>query len=471
MILLKKLASDDFWVALFRHIPNQIVKDLLLASILWINLRIYDFPFDTEISVLFLVGKFFFKTPMKLFNWTNVLMALFFGSMFVVNPPSIFHPVNELADYVVKVDPSFSTPKLIGLNIALMLICFTLYWLLYRWIQKFPKSPKLLIMSGLFVALLFLFKSLPQEEIATWAVLGLIAWYSKGFWMMLYQFSEVHLLTRYSALTHFLTVSPFWQQTWGRTAVPRGLSEYLNASADPLRSEKASVAGLKLLVWANVLLLVNHLFVELLRFLSTWQSSLAPWLYAPNLRNISLYSYFAIDWRTCTFYLFAKCFVFFLILAHKSHVIVGIAQAFGFDIPRNFNNPFRSSSFNDFIHRIYYYYIAILQRVFFFPIWSYLRWVRQKNLRIWLTTFLTILIGGILNAYLRAVQVLPRQSLADYVTSIDDRYLYFVCLGAALGLSSVYRQPPAFLQSSRLYSYLRVPFYFLLYCFCFTLQS
>ncbi len=454
------------------------LKTSLYSGLLFVFLSLYKFPFAPEIAIGHWVSLACFKNRIQGFVWTNLLLALFAGMFFVATPLSILAPTQYWGEIVNQHLGETGFWGRTGLTGIVLVLSYGIYFLLFRFFLRFR-----MVSPAVVIALLILFgvvvlKSYVWPAGVSLVLLGLLLYLSKSFWMCAYQFSEVDLLKKYPVHFHFSASSPLWQQTWARTSVPRGFGDFLNTETSSQRTEVTLRSGVRLFLWALILQQISiHLYK--ICFLDAdsngWGFSAQGLFMYPrhNLLDLTFE-----NWMPLLASLLMRTAIFLLFLAHTSHAIVAIARFYGFDVRKNFDNPFRAQSFNEFFARAFHYYISILQRIFFYPLWARLKGIRNKYLRIFVVSWLTIFGGGLAASYLRKIALLDQLSLQDYfISSIHDRSYYFLALAFAIAISSTWglyrskRRLTGERKSSRFFAAAKVAMYFLIFAICFSLQN
>ena len=396
----------------------------------------------------------------------NLLFVFLTGSILSASIPQAGFDVQQWPPpWITTNHPTWA----MVLSIALF---FVSYFLLFWAFKNFKRLRAPISICLATTLLLACFCLLSRETLFLKAVcVGLFVAFVRNFWSMAFQLSEVDLLAKKPFMDHLGTLSSPWHVGWGSQNIMRGYSDYTNSlGADAIQLSRLRSAGVKLIIYAVVLkygadLFYDFFFSQSIKIGSVQLAGLSPLLgielSAKNFINLSLPISYA--WV----YMLARCAHFILSLAAFTNVAVSIARMCGLSARRHVFHPLRATSFNNFLNRTYYYYIATILRFFYFPLWGHLRLIRQRTARLFLTTYLTIFIGGMITTLLH---YLPFDVASDFFyvqTAFLFRTPYFLLLALISGGSAVL---PSVLPNHILVRLTRGPFYFVLYALCFALQ-
>ena len=94
----------------------------------------------------------------------------------------------------------------------------------------------------------------------------------------------------------------------------------------------------------------------------------------------------------------ATTFLLYLHVSGQFHIIIGLLQLFGFNLPETHHLYVLSSSFTDFWRRINIYWKEFMQKIFFFPIFFRLKHLGQKRALI-VATVLVFIITWLMHSY------------------------------------------------------------------------
>lgn len=96
--------------------------------------------------------------------------------------------------------------------------------------------------------------------------------------------------------------------------------------------------------------------------------------------------------------------------------------ALGYDVPRRFSFPLRASSFAEFYNALMPYYIMLINRLYFYPLYSWLRkraWDRYRAYDVALC--FAVVVGGLMTHVVRDVHLVALVGVAEYLA----RYIVY----------------------------------------------
>lgn len=345
---------------------------------------------------------------------------------------------------------------------------FTLFQLMIR--HKFLRRPVLvglLLIAALGAVLATQTESLAKIPVLYRLSAALFIAMIRVFWSACYQLSEIDMLRSRPFWEHAGTLAFPWQFGWASPNIVRGYSDLRNeAPQSAIELRESQISGAKLMVCA---LLMHFAAEQLSEFVFSRTTSGGEIVISP------MSQWLGVEFSTTNYlsqgmpryaawiFVFATSVHFLLALAATTNAAVSIARMCGFMVFRNVYRPFQANSFNNFLGRMYYYYIAILLRFMFYPLWRALRPVRQKRLRIFLTHFFTIMGGGFLTSALRYAPIAMPYGFTPLIDLLWIRWPYFVALATISGLT-------ALLPEWKSLGHARGVWYFIVYTLCFSLQ-
>lgn len=327
------------------------------------------------------------------------------------------------------------------------LIFFLIYFLVFQLLRKargfrYPVT----VLFFIYLAFGFSIDFFRDQTILRLVLSGTLLAISKTFWIACFQLAEVDHLGKRPFWEHFGTLNSPWQAGWGTNCIVRGYSDYLNHQVeDPRQVLAYQWSAVKLAFFCAVLKFIvgryydffrdesieisGHVFSGFSTYIGTAFSEEA-YLKRELSRPLS--------WLFMTY----RGFGFLVNLTAHTNMVVAIARMCKFSIKRNVYKPYLSTSFNNFLNRIYYFYIGMLQQFFFYPLLSLSRPLRYRNLRIFIVHFLTIFLGGFLSYFLRFATHWSQwgfQAVMDHVTL---RLPYVFLLGLFSGMSALLPKLP-----------------------------
>lgn len=434
---------------------------LAMIGLHWAALAFLRFPFWEFIGPLILLMSFLPFERLRLMSALNMAFAVVTGSLISISTPTT-------GDFNVVWPPPWVTFPDSWIVYPLILSAFAVvYFLLFHFFCrfKFIRTPVLAGLSILAV-LVFILHKMEPGTIPRAVVIGLVFAVTRAFWGMCYQLSETDVLRRVPFLIHLGTLNSPWQSGWASNVIVRGYSDYSNtAVTDPERLKMVRLSGVKLV-----------LFAAILQFLADQFS----YYFFNGLYRSPFSEITGLDFSTQGFlsrslprpfaWLFIVCTMihFMLSLTAFTHAAVSIARMCGFEVWRNVYRPLEATSFLNFLSRIYYYYIAVLQRFFFYPTWRLLRGLPNRSLRTGTTMLLTIFIGGMVTSLLRYIPF-HFENLGDLWTLLQSRVAYFALLGMLCAFSAFSPKWPA-MEGKPALLRLRGLWYCFLYAICYSAQ-
>lgn len=448
--------------------PNRFLKDrsnlifekasnypLLLIVIHWFCLAAMNFPYWPYLGFFIAGITFIPQDRVWMTSALNILFFLVTGGLLSATLPGVDSQV---------VYQQFPLWVVLSASALIAGIYFALYRLMLRF--KFFRHP---LLFGLGLILLFGYLTVLCRPNLTlyFFFVACFTGMVRVFWSTCYQLSEVDFLSSRPFFHHLGTLAFPWQFGWASPNIVRGYSDLKNAA--PASQEEfrlAQLSGLKLMISALIVGLTADAFAEFFFTRVTAGGELNPSTFSMWLgRDFSTSAYLnrelpiGLSWV----FIFLTSIHFALALASSTNAAVSIARMCGFMVFRHVYRPLQATSFNNFLGRMYYYYIAILLRFIFYPLWQHLRPIRNRRVRIFLTNFLTIALGGFLTTALRYGPFTVYQGFDTLPGEVIFRWPYIVTLSVISATSS-------FLPDCPFGRPFRGLWYFSIYTLCFALQ-
>ena len=239
---------------------------------------------------------------------------------------------------------------------------------------------------------------------------------------------------------------PFWSPMY----LPFGKgAAYLRRHFSPLAREQAitQVKGVKLLLWANFLLLIS----QALTWVFSEQLALPRLITAIDAHLEGHPLPLATGWAVLVY----GTFRYALQIAIWAHLFIGLARMAGFRLPRGSWRPLESRSLMDYFNRSHFYFKEILVDLFFVP--TFFRAFRgHPRLRMFFATFMAAGVGNALWHFMDDIQLVAVEGFGGAVASFSSYLFYSVVLAVGVGLSQVratmgYRPGHSF--AARLYAF------------------
>ena len=355
----------------------------------------------------------------------------------------------EKIQAVVAQEPGvLLSPELLAMGALLVLMGGL--WLAMQHVIRSPDGllsrRPFLCMLGLEAALLVL--SAPQVDHGLLRVLvwSMVVVFTPFVWFFPLAVADLRGRAADPPAMQMAIQRPFWSPSY----LPFGKgAAYLRKHFSPIPHEQAitHIKGVKLLLWANFLLLLSHVL--------TWL--LSDQLALPRL--IDAIDAF-IDGRplpiaTGWMVLVYGTFRYALQIAIWAHLFIGLARMAGYRLPRGSWRPLESRTLMDYFNRFHFYFKEILVDLFFIP--TFFRVFRQHpRLRMFTATFMAAGVGNALWHFMADIHLIAVEGLWGAVGSFSSYLFYSFVLAIGVGLSQVraslgYR-PPATL-AGRLYAF------------------
>lgn len=428
---------------------------MLLIFIHWLCLAAVDFPYWPYLGFFIAGVTFIPRDRVFVTSAMNILFFLVTGGLFSATLPAVDSQV------VYQQFP-------VWMVLLTSLLIAGIYWALYHLMLRY-KLFRRPVLIGLGLIVLFGYLTMisrPNLILYLFFVacfIGMI----RVFWSTCYQLSEVDFLSSRPFFHHLGTLAFPWQFGWASPNIVRGYSDLKNAvPASGVEFSRAQISGLKLMIYALAMGLFANEFSKFFFTRLTVGGEIIPSPFSMWLgRDFSTSTYLnrelpvGLSW----IFIFLTSIHFALVLASSTNAAVSIARMCGFMVFRHVYKPLQATSFNNFLGRMYYYYIAILLRFFFYPLWQNLRPVRNRRLRIFLTNFLTICLGGFLTTALRYSPFSVHQAFESLPDEVIFRWPYIVTLSVISATSSLL---PEWNGGGRF----KGVWYFSIYTLCFSLQ-
>lgn len=434
---------------------------VFMIGLHWAALAFLRFPFWEFIGPLMLLAALLPYERLRLMSVLNLAFALITGSLISVSTPTT-------GDFNVVWPPPWVVYPKSWLVYPAILISFTaLYFALFKIFSRLKaiRSP-VSVGLAILAVLTFAVHQLESETAARAVTIGLIFALTRAFWGMCYQLSETDLLKKIPFAVHLGTLNSPWQSGWASNVIVRGYSDYANtAVSDPERLRRVRMSGLKLALYAAVLQFLADQFSYYF-FNTYFRSPFSEW----TGFDFSTTGFLSRSLPRPYAWLFILCTMihFMLSLTAFTHAAVSIARTCGFEVWRNVYRPLEATSFLNFLSRIYFYYIAVLQRFFFYPTWRLLRGIHHRQLRTGTTMLLTIFVGGMVTSLLRYLPF-HFESLTELWIILESRIAYFALLGILCAISAYSPKWPSFAEKPALLR-LRGLWYCFLYALCYSAQ-
>lgn len=318
----------------------------------------------------------------------------------------------------------------VGLTLAVIAAGISLFWCATRWPKSFfGRRPILCLLSG-FALLIFIACSMkPQTRsyIVLWELVGVFTSY---VWFIGYAVTDRSAKPKPDTSLELASFRPLWGST--TIPFPKGAAYLRRIEArEAQQLAVVQLKGLKLLVWAILLALLQSLFTRLfygdLRIPTSAQSLAMSVHGTPAAWHVR--------WESQILFFLAVTLNF----AVHGHQIIAICRMAGFNALRNSYRPLSSTTIAEFFNRFYYYYKELLVDFFFYP--TFLRyWKGHKRTRIIFATFAAVVFGNSFFHLTRDWNFIQQQGLWKALVSYQVLFFYSVVLAVGLSISQLRRR-------------------------------
>ena len=291
----------------------------------------------------------------------------------------------------------------------------------------------------LYAALLMPASYLDTSKYWVHVVLVFLLIAGKYLWFLLYGLVDRKRLRSSSAPIQVGFYRPFWGST--NVPFPKGESYLAKIEAKTdLAFAVSQLKGIKLMVWAIVLMLARTLFDELVHGIPA--SPQGYWLgyhaVIPNLHQamVAFQRGYPIERALCWFSVFANYADNIFAISIMGHVIVAGCRMAGFCALRNTYKPCLAPTVAEFYNRIYYYFKELLVDLFFYP--AYFRYFKNRpRTRLFFATISAACFGNVLFHFFRDYQPIMALGFWHALFGIRVYFIYGLILGVAIGISQV----------------------------------
>ena len=434
----------------------SIGKNFLIAPILIFFCSIFYSKRIYILAAVTVFGWFFFDS---LFNFIRLNLK--------ENQVNLFHAVLKYQNIVIE-------NKMLCTKIATIIVLFSLFCILYFYSffqKKVNPTMYLLIITSVTICTTLFFHQ--QSWPAVYA-LTLSCCLMKFIWFLGYYLTDAGSVKKYP-LEAILSIEPIWIFNFHRVhAVPRGSRELIaSEQTDAVNLSKCQISGIKLALVSMIFKLTAQLLEQFI-FNSQGSSVIFNYIQVsslnlvnPNLIGLVKYNQLDISLFQLWSVVLVKPFIYFLFEPiGNAGLLIAFLRLLGFKVGRNFYRPHQATTFSNFLHRVYFYYSNVLIHFFYLPIFIYLSELNfRSKLKIFMGTFLTISVGGFVMSYFRNNILLIELGASNllHLTLLKMPYLFIIAFFAAV--SNIAH------SSIKLSQYLRVGFFYFLYCVAFSMQG
>jgi hypothetical protein len=260
----------------------------------------------------------------------------------------------------------------------------------------------------------------------------------KHLWFLLYSLIDRKRLMTSTPSVQVAHYSPFWGST--NVPFPKGQAYLAKIEAKTDRDFAVSqLKGIKLLMWAIVLMALRALFNELVHGIPSGRGYLLPYHAAiPKLPQLLMdyHRGHPLDRAHCWLSVFSNYAENVFFIAISGHTIIATCRMAGYRALRNTYQPCLARTVAEFYNRIYYYFKEMLVDMFFYP--TYFRYFKKHpRLRLFFATMAAACFGNVLFHFLRDYQFIMGLGFWRALLNSHVYLTYGLILGTVIGISQV----------------------------------
>jgi hypothetical protein len=380
---------------------------VILLAVFGLGLRIYFPDLISELSVMFPLALMTFMPEYRRF-----LLAI--------------TPITLL---LLK---SYREPLVLGMTVLVIATGILLYICAIRWPNsRFGQRPVTFLLTGFSVLIVGACLTQPHSvpHSVLWSAVGAFA---SNVWFIGYALADRKSKPATDLTLQLGTFRPLW----GSTGVPfpKGASNLRRIEArDPAQLAVTQLKGLKLLVWAILLMMLfklwNHFFHSYLLIPTAAQALDMSARGTPGA------------WHLCWESQILSFFEDILIVSYTGNWFIALCRIAGFNALRNTYRPLSSTSIAEFFNRYYYYFKELVVEFFFFP--AFFRyWKGRPKIRLAFATFSSACFGNLFYHFTRDWEMIRDAGLLKAITNYQVFFFYTATLATMLSFSQIRRRGP-----------------------------
>lgn len=284
------------------------------------------------------------------------------------------------------------------------------------------------------------------SRVLLWSILIV---YTRYLWFLAYAIVDQRSRDRSPLLFQLGILRPFWSSS----SIPFGKgAAFLRKTLAKTPADLAvtQLKGVKLLIWANILLALKislTWFFEEQEHLPSIELAIDAFL--RHQPYSILVGWASLIWSTGRF-----C----LLTAYGAHLFIGVARLAGFRLPRGTWRPLESRTLMEYFNRFSYYFKELLVDFFFLPTF-FTTFRNHPRLRMFFATFMAAGVGNAIWHFIRDIDVVATMGLAGALETYTSYAFYCLILATGVGVSQVRASmgvKPTATFFGRLYSFLFV---------------
>ncbi len=460
----------------FEIFVQTIVGKFFLAIIFGLILYVSMGKNFLIAPVLIFLCSIFYAKRIYILAAATVFGWIFFDSLFNFIRLNLKENQVNLFHFILQQAHVAADNKIIYTKIATLLVLCSLFCILHlhSFFQK-KVNPTIFLLAITFVTICLTVFLKKQSWMAI-AVMVLSCCLMKFIWFLAYYLTDKGS-GKSSLLNSILSIEPIWIFNFHRVhAIPRGSVELVaSEQKNIIALSKCQISGIKLALVSMFFKLVAQL-LEMFLFHSQGSGVIFSDIHIPSLNLVNpsligLSKYNQLDISSLQLWLvvLVRPMIYFLFEPMgNAGLLVAFLRLLGFKINRNFYKPFAANTFSNFLHRIYFYYSSILIHFFYLPIFFYLSEVFKfrSKLKIFLSTFLTISLGGFIMSYFRNNMLFIELGAVNWFYMTILKMPYLAIIGVFAALSNIFD-----LNKIRLNQPVKILVFYFIYCVAFSLQG
>lgn len=256
---------------------------------------------------------------------------------------------------------------------------------------------------------------------------SLLIVFTPYLWFLAYALADQRSRDASPPIFQMGVLRPFWSPTF----LPFGKgAAFLRKTfaKSPEDLAVAQIKGVKLLLWANVLLAMKIVLVRVFQDqLQVPSLAAAQDAFLAQQSQSLAQAWAAVILSTATYS---------LQIAFWGHLFIGIARLAGFRLPRSTWRPLGSKTLMEYFNRFHYYFKELLVDFFFVP--TFFKMFRgHPRLRLFFATFMAAGVGNAIWHFLRDIDLIVTMGLGGVLASFESYAFYCLVLATGLGLSQV----------------------------------
>ncbi len=328
--------------------------------------------------------------------------------------------------------PTFQSPLLLGLSLAVIALGILLYWCAMRWPRsRFGQRPVLFFLSG-FTALILLACAVRPSSFLDSILWGLVGAMASYLWFICYALADRGSKPARDLTLELAAFRPLWGST--NTPFPKGAAYLRRIEAHtPEQLAIVQLKGLKLLAWAILLAVFQGLWYWF--FHNYLRIPMPDDALAMSVRGTP--AAWHLRWESQILAYF-EIILTYSIMGHR---LIACCRMAGFNALRNTYRPLSATTLIEFFNRFYYYFKELLVDFFYYP--AFFRyWKRRRRLRTIFATFAAVFFGNSFYHLTRDWHFIQHDGPWKAIVNYQVLMFYNAALATALCVSQLRKRAP-----------------------------